>query len=173
MPEYLAPGVYIEEIEIGGKPIEGVSTTTAGFIGETDRGPAMPRLITGLEQFLRLYGGFLPDSYLPYAVEGFFSNGGKRCFICRIVGKNSSPAILEIPIHSDKSEKPKKSSKAAASESLKETAPDEESPQGNSGQAFSIKTIGHGAWGNRVAIKIEQASLSALNPKLFKLIVIY
>jgi len=173
MPEYLAPGVYIEEIEIGGKPIEGVSTTTAGFIGETDRGPAMPRLITGLEQFLRLYGGFLPDSYLPYAVEGFFSNGGKRCFICRIVGKNSSPAILEIPTHSDKSEKPKKSSKAAASESLKETAPDEESPQGNSGQAFSIKTIGHGAWGNRVAIKIEQASLSALNPKLFKLIVIY
>ncbi len=177
MPEYLAPGVYIEEIEIGGKPIEGVSTTTAGFIGETDRGPTMPRLITGLEQFLRLYGGFLPDSYLPYAVEGFFSNGGKRCFICRIVGKNSSPAILEIPAHSDKSEKPKKPSKAAASESLKETTPDAESPQGNSGgnpgKTFSIKTIGPGAWGNRVAIKIEQASLSALNPKLFKLIVIY
>ncbi len=188
MPEYLAPGVYIEEVEMGGKPIEGVSTSTAGFIGETDRGPTMPRLITGLEQFLRLYGGFLPDSYLPYAVEGFFSNGGKRCFICRIVGKNSSPAILELPAHSDKppvssyseepgEEKPKKPSKAAASESLKETKPGAGSPQGNpggnSGNAFSIKTIGPGVWGNRVAIKIGQASLSALNPKFFKLIVIY
>ena len=173
MPEYLAPGVYIEEIEIGGKPIEGVSTTTAGFIGETDRGPTMPRLITGLEQFLRLYGGFLPDSYLPYAVEGFFSNGGKRCFICRIVGKNSGPAILEISAHSDKSEEPQKPSKAAASEFLKETKPGAESPQVNPGKVFNIKTIGNGVWGNRVAIKIEQASLSVLNPKLFKLIVLY
>ena len=40
MPEYLAPGVYVEEIEMGGKPIEGVSTSTAGFLGETERGPA-------------------------------------------------------------------------------------------------------------------------------------
>jgi phage tail sheath protein FI len=188
MPEYLAPGVYIEEVEMGGKPIEGVSTSTAGFIGETDRGPTMPRLITGLEQFLRLYGGFLPDSYLPYAVEGFFSNGGKRCFVCRIVGKNSSPATLEIPAHGDKSmvsssreepvkEKPKKPSKPAAGESLDEIKPVVESPQGNPGEnpgkAFSIKTIGPGVWGNRVAIKIGQASLSALNPKLFKLVVIY
>jgi phage tail sheath protein FI len=177
MPEYLAPGVYIEEVEMGGKPIEGVSTSTAGFIGETDRGPTMPRLITGLEQFLRLYGEFLPDSYLPYAVEGFFSNGGKRCFICRIVGKNSSPATLEIPAHSDKplvsssreeprEEKTKKPPKGA-------TDATNESSKGNPGKAFSVKTIGPGVWGNRVAIKIGQASLSALNPKLFKLIVIY
>ena len=162
MPEYLAPGVYIEEVEMGGKPIEGVSTSTAGFIGETDRGPIAPRLITGLEQFLRLYGGFLPDSYLPYAVEGFFSNGGKRCFTCRIVGKNSSPAILEIPAHSDN---------LSVSSSREE--PEEENPDGNPGKAFNINTIGPGTWGNRVAIKIEHASLSALNPKLFKLIVIY
>ena len=188
MPEYLAPGVYTEEVEMGNKPIEGVSTSTAGFIGETDRGPTMPRLITGLEQFLRLYGEFHPESYLPYAVEGFFNNGGKRCFICRIVGKNSSSAIFEVPAHSDKSsvsssheksgeEKPQNPSKAAASESLKETSPGAESPQGNSGgnpgKAFNVKTIGPGAWGNRVAIKIGSASLSALNPKLFKLIIIY
>ena len=188
MPEYLAPGVYIEEVEMGGKPIEGVSTSTAGFIGETDRGPTVPRLVTGLEQFLRLYGGFLPNSYLPYAVEGFFSNGGKRCFICRIVGKNSSAAMLEISAHSDKpsvsslreepgEKKPKKPSKAAASESLEETKPGAESPQGNPGgnpgKAFGIKALGHGSWGNRVAIKIEEASLAKRNPKLFKMTTIY
>jgi phage tail sheath protein FI len=43
MPEYLSPGVYIEEFEIGARPIEGVSTSTAGFLGETERGPEKPR----------------------------------------------------------------------------------------------------------------------------------
>ncbi len=97
MPEYLAPGVYVEEIEIGAKPIEGVSTSTAGFIGETERGPLVPRLVTGMEQYLRLYGGYVQGSYLPYAVSGFFSNGGQRCFISRVVGKDCKPASRNIP----------------------------------------------------------------------------
>ncbi len=46
MPEYLAPGVYIEEVRRGVRPIEGVSTSTAGFLGATQRGPETPRLIT-------------------------------------------------------------------------------------------------------------------------------
>ena len=46
MPEYLAPGVYVEEFEIGSKPIEGVSTSTLGFLGETERGPTEPKLVT-------------------------------------------------------------------------------------------------------------------------------
>ena len=78
MPEYLSPGVYVEEIELGPRPIEGVSTSTAGFLGETLRGPLEPRLVTGFEQFKRLYGGHLPPdvSTLPFAVDGFFKNGG-------------------------------------------------------------------------------------------------
>jgi len=58
MPEYLAPGVYTEEIDIGSKPIEGVSTSTAGFAGETERGPTSPTLITGFTQFERIFGGY-------------------------------------------------------------------------------------------------------------------
>jgi phage tail sheath protein FI len=87
MPEYLSPGVYVEEISSGSKPIEGVSTSTAGFLGSTERGPEPPYLITSWLEFQRWYGGFktVPDSYLPYAVEGFFDNGGKRCFVTRIV----------------------------------------------------------------------------------------
>lgn len=52
MPEYLAPGVYVEEIEIGAKPIEGVSTSTVGMIGVAKRGPLnKPALITGFAEF--------------------------------------------------------------------------------------------------------------------------
>ena len=56
MPEYLAPGVYIEEIERGPKPIEGVATSTAAFLGETERGPVKPRLVTSYNGYLRLFG---------------------------------------------------------------------------------------------------------------------
>ena len=54
MPEYLSPGVYIEEFEIGAKPMEGVSTSTAGFLGETERGPTTPCLITSWLQYQRV-----------------------------------------------------------------------------------------------------------------------
>src|SRR4051812_35515165 len=58
MPEYLSPGVYMEEVEIGGTPIEGVSTSTTGFAGETERGPTEATLITGLAEYQRNYGGY-------------------------------------------------------------------------------------------------------------------
>jgi phage tail sheath protein FI len=86
MPEYLSPGVYIEEFEIGAKPIEGVSTSTAGFLGEAERGPTTPYLVTSWPDYQRKFGSFFgADKYLPYAVQGFFANGGQRCFIARIV----------------------------------------------------------------------------------------
>jgi phage tail sheath protein FI len=153
MPEYLAPGVYVEEIEIGAKPIEGVSTSTAGLIGETERGPVAPKLVTSLVQFQRVYGDYFSDSFLPYAVSGFFSNGGKRCFISRIVGKGAQYATLEAL---SPQEKPTKKE-------------DEKNPS----TAFTVNAVGPGAWGNRVAIKIDDASLSVQNPKLFKLTVVY
>jgi phage tail sheath protein FI len=95
MPEYLTPGVYIEEFEIGAKPIEGVSTSTAGFLGETERGPTYPQLVTSFPEYQRLFGGFFKgaageEKYLPYAVDGFFLNGGKRVFVARIVDREGA-----------------------------------------------------------------------------------
>lgn len=93
MPEYLAPGVYVEEIDTGSKPIEGVSTSTAGFVGMTRRGPfvGLPVLVTSFSDFQRNFGGyfdagatFVGYNFLPYAVEGFFSNGGKRLYVMRV-----------------------------------------------------------------------------------------
>ncbi len=95
MPEYLAPGVYVEEFEVGAKPIEGVSTSTLGILGKTERGPVSPRLVTNIEEFRRIYGGFMATSYLPNAVEGFFLNGGKRCYVARITNAEK-PAEMDI-----------------------------------------------------------------------------
>ena len=58
MPEYLAPGVYVEEIDTGPKPIEGVSTSTAGMIGMAERGPTdTPILVTSTGEYTRWFGG--------------------------------------------------------------------------------------------------------------------
>jgi Bacteriophage tail sheath protein len=86
MPEYLAPGVFVEEIERGPKPIEGVATSTTAFLGETERGPVWPRLVTSYGEYLRIFGDvFAPGKYVPYAVKSFFDNGGRRAYIARIV----------------------------------------------------------------------------------------
>lgn len=96
MPEYLAPGVYVEEVQAANRPIEGVSTSTAGLVGVTERGPLnVPQLVTSYGEYQRLFGGTLPQSeftdptgrshcYLPHAVEGFFLNGGKRAWVNRV-----------------------------------------------------------------------------------------
>ena len=90
MPEYLHPGVYIEEVERGPRPIEGVPTSTAAILGETERGSITPRLVTSFKDYIRWFGNaFGPNKYVPYAVNGFFENGGKRAYICRIVGNAS------------------------------------------------------------------------------------
>lgn len=97
MAEYLSPGVYVEEFESGGKPMEGVGTSTAGFIGLAERGPVegVPQLITNFADFKRTYGGYLSENefgeyrFLAYAVEHFFVNGGSRCFVSRVAPQDA------------------------------------------------------------------------------------
>jgi Bacteriophage tail sheath protein len=97
MPEYLHPGVYIEEIERGPKPIEGVPTSTAAFLGETERGSLTPTLVTSFKDYTRLFGGvFDPNKFMPYAVNGFFENGGKRLYVSRVVDNTASPARADL-----------------------------------------------------------------------------
>ena len=92
MAEYLHPGVYTEEYDSGPVPMQGVSTSTAGFIGLAERGPVIgaPQFVTSFADYKRTYGGYLSDTkygdarFLPYAVEQFFLNGGSRAFIMRV-----------------------------------------------------------------------------------------
>ncbi len=101
MPEYLAPGVYVEEVSYRSKSIEGVATTTTGFIGPTRYGPVDldPDIITSLEAFERTYGdgeklvfgSTSVDNFMWHAARAFFVEGGKRLYVSRIFRGNAEP----------------------------------------------------------------------------------
>lgn len=79
------------------KQIQGVSTSTPVFLGETQKGPETPTLITSWLQFQTVFGGyFCEDKFLPYAVEGFFSNGGQRLVIKKVCNNNYADALAEL-----------------------------------------------------------------------------
>ncbi len=145
MPEYLTPGVFIEEFDSGARSIEGVSTSTAAFLGEAERGPLKPRLITSFPEFTRVFGRWLKNSYLAYSIDGFFKNGGKRCFVSRIVSeyewtnKNKYGAIIQVL----------------------------------DGSYIDIRAIGPGTWVNRLQLRIKTGSNYADANNLFKIIVDY
>lgn len=102
--EYLAPGVYVEEVSSGNKPIEGASTSTAGMVGVTQRGPVnTPTLVTSFGEFSRVFGGLLDHrtftenrDALPYAAQGFFTNGGQRLYVSRITGPAATFANTDL-----------------------------------------------------------------------------
>lgn len=85
MPTYLSPGVYVHEVEAGTRPIEGVGTAVAAFVGLAAKGPAnQPTLVSNWTQFSETFGDFVPGSYLAHSVYGYFLNGGGNCYIVRI-----------------------------------------------------------------------------------------
>jgi phage tail sheath protein FI len=101
MPEYLSPGVYIEEMDLGPVPIQGVATSTGGIIGLCQRGPSdTPTLITSLGQFTSTFGGPLPPNAtttlnanfnnVAYGVQGFFNNGGTMLYVIRVAPNSAT-----------------------------------------------------------------------------------
>lgn len=135
MPEYLAPGVYVEEVRTGPRPIEGVATSTAGFAGETERGSTRPRLVTSWQDFTSHYGGYIDrtpfnrsNHFLPYAVRGFFDNGGQRVFVARVIGASSVAAAISL--------------------------------DGNPGPT-TLRAAGKGDWGNNILIAVTAAAASS------------
>lgn len=115
MPEYLAPGVYVEETSFRNKTIEGVSTSTAAFIGPTRFGPAegAPELLTSYSDFERIYGGIDPlqydtgtlPNYMAHAVRSFFEEGGSRLYVQRVflekAGGDKGIATKAVPDSGD------------------------------------------------------------------------
>jgi phage tail sheath protein FI len=99
MPNYLSPGVYVEEVEAGSRPIEGVGTAVAAFVGLAARGPAnTPILVTNWNQFTATFGEFVEGSYLAHAVYGYFLNGGGAAYVVRVGADGVEPsASAELP----------------------------------------------------------------------------
>src|SRR6266702_2847614 len=106
MPEYLAPGVYVEETSFRSKSIEGVSTSTAGFVGPARWGPVSgdPELLTSLADFERIYGelddlnftdvGRMPN-FLAHGVRAFFEEGGQRLYLSRVFNFGASALAVD------------------------------------------------------------------------------
>ena len=134
MPEYLAPGVYIQEVPSANKAIQAASTSTAGMVGLTERGPVgVPTFITSVAQFRRIFGGLLDHSIytggqdaLPHAVNGFFANGGARVYVVRILGDTA----------------------ARATDTL----------QGGGADALQVFARSQGRWGNTVRLTVSHSS---------------
>jgi uncharacterized protein len=140
MAEYLSPEVYIEEVPSGLKPIEGVGTSTAAFVGLCQKGPigkAVP--ITSFSQFLRIFGTFIDGAYLAFAVRSFFTEGGTSCYVVRTshyaVPGGSPPGT------------PKKPTAVAATQSFKNT--------GTPIDVLKITAESEGAWGKDLAVSIK------------------
>ena len=103
MAEYLSPGVYVEEYDNSPRSIEGVGTSTAGFIGLAEKGPVegAPVLVTDMRSFKQQFGGFLSEfaygeyRFLANSVEQFFDNGGTRCFVMRVAPSDAKKATAK------------------------------------------------------------------------------
>ena len=129
MAEYLSPGVYVEEYDSGAVPMQGVSTSTAGFIGLAQRGPVVgkPQLVTSFADYKRAFGGYLSEAkfgearFLPYAVGQFFINGGSRAYIMRVAAEGAAAA------------------KATAG-------------------VLQIEAANPGEWGNKIRVTVEASS---------------
>ncbi len=109
MAEYLSPGVYVEEVDRGPKPIEGVGTAMAAFVGFTEKAEWQrmvdgemvtenllnkPQLITNWSQYVQRFGSFVEGAYLPHAVYGYFHNGGSRCYVVSVKNIGKAQAAL-------------------------------------------------------------------------------
>ncbi|MBN1699166.1 MAG: phage tail sheath family protein [Spirochaetales bacterium] len=100
MPQYLTPGVYVEEVESGSKPIEAGATNIVGFLGVAEKGPVNePTMITNWSHYVRTFGGLNSNGWLAHGVYLFFQNGGTKCYINNLKKvkdtKPSTPAAAE------------------------------------------------------------------------------
>lgn len=148
MAEYLHPGVYVQEVPSAVKPIQGVSTSTAAFIGIADKGPvpgtllpakrpAQPALVTSFTEYSREFGGFRTDSFLTYAVQAFFQNGGQQLYVVRVVPPSGSTTAAGTA--------------------------------GTGTGAVAVSAANQGAWGNLVWIQVSASSDGDPSDSNFKL----
>src|SRR5665647_484226 len=92
-------GIFVQDIRMKPQSIEGVGTSTAAFLRETQTGPSTPTLVTSFAEYQRIFGGYFGvDKYLPYAVEGFFGNGGKRCLVSSVNDLDYTRALTKLEV---------------------------------------------------------------------------
>jgi Bacteriophage tail sheath protein len=155
MPTYLTPGVYVEEIPAQSKPIEGVSTSVAAFVGLAPGGPInTPMRISNWTQFARLYGDpsnpdngpFMEGGYLAHAVYGFFANGGSLAWIVRVGKEDGAPtAQAALPAAGDTNVETYRALAQKGVDGSIAVEIEEENPGGEKGDATYKVTVSKGS----------------------------
>ncbi|HXH73021.1 MAG TPA: phage tail sheath C-terminal domain-containing protein [Mariprofundaceae bacterium] len=135
MPSYLHPGVYVEEIPSGSKPIEGASTSVAAFVGQATKGPVgEATLIQSFDDYTNSFGGIVSEGdAMGFAVQAFYLNGGKAAYVCRMVG-DGSVAASDTAIGQDTSSNP----------------------------VLKISATSEGEWGNTIYYRINKPDQDSL-----------
>jgi uncharacterized protein len=146
MPNYYSPGVYVEEVDSGSRPIEGVATSVAAFVGFARKGPFnKPTLVTNWTQFTESFGDYVEGTYLAHAVFGYFANGGTIAYVVRVGEEaNNNNARAALP--------------AATSNGKEKT------------DAFRIVALDAGDGGNDLQVEIDKATHGSPD-ETFKLVV--
>ena len=135
MPTLTYPGVYVEEVSGGVRPLQIASTSTAAFVGLAQMGPDDDVLrVTSWTEFQRNYGTFITDGYLAHSVFQFFNNGGQQCYIVRVVRTDAATASVTVQNRA--------------------SAPVD---------GLIISARSKGAWGNYLYLQIENGSLDPGN----------
>jgi phage tail sheath protein FI len=160
VPTYQSPGVYVEEVSSGSRPIEGVGTAVCAFVGFTERGtPNQPTLVTNWTQYTKAFGGFVEGAYLPQSVYGYFLNGGGAAYVVRVGAADGETGH----------ESTNGSSNGAAA-ALGSAAQGELLAAGDGDRpALRARALTPGEAGNELSIEVADASESG--DDLFKLIV--
>ncbi|MFD4631513.1 phage tail sheath family protein [Streptomyces sp. NPDC058284] len=128
------PGVYIEEISGGTRPLDVASTSTAAFVGFAEMGPEEATRITNWTEFQRRYGTYTDDGYLAHSVFQYFNNGGRQCYVVRVTRTDATTAAV--------------------------TVNNRATPVAG-GMTFSARS--KGAWGNTLFLQIEDGTLDPGN----------
>jgi len=147
VPTYRAPGVFIEEVSSGSRPITPVGTSTAAFIGTARKGPVnVATLITSFAQFDQRFGApyrvtSTDRHYLAYAVRHFFEQGGSRCYVVRIAHYTDVNVAGSLQATS-------------AARNFDGVAPN----GGAVSPALSVRAIAPGEWGRDLTVSIAPTS---------------
>ena len=128
------PGVYVDEVSSGIRPIQAAGTSTAAFIGIAEKGKHNEAVkIFNFTEYQNLYGGFINNSFLSHSVYQFFNNGGSQCYIIR-VGANLRLANIVL------------------------------NDRGSTAQpSLTISAKSQGIWGNQLAVQITNGSNDSAN----------
>ncbi|MDN3522565.1 phage tail sheath family protein [Halomonas ramblicola] len=135
MAQVSYPGVYVDEVSSGVRPISAASTSTAAFIGQAEKGSLTEaKRIFNFTEFENQYGGFLDDSYLAHAVYQFFNNGGAICYVVRVAGENVETANIVL---SDRADTPQ--------------------------DTLTIEAVSPGQWGNELELVVTDGTVDPGN----------